>query len=104
MSLEAKIEALTHAVEALTEQLKANEKQTPNAKTKPIEKDETPKEASEPAVTVEDVQAVALEVIREDRSKKLAIKKLIASYDGAKVIADVDKSKLAELAEKIKGL
>ena len=111
MSLESKIENLTKAVEALTEQMAKSEplsvEADPNAvqskakKPKPEAelKDETPQ-----GPTVEELQDLAMSKVREDRSKKNAIKDLIASYDGAKVIGDVPSDKLADLGKKLEAL
>lgn len=100
MSLEAKIENLTKAVETLTEQLAKSQdvqidvsEQTVPAEVQKIEQAEGP--------SVEDLQALAMKKVREDRTKKAAIKELIGSYDGAKVIGEVPKGKLSELAKKL---
>lgn len=104
MSLEVRIEALTAAVEALTAQLSAAQN-TPavtveSAVAEQVEK----KEAADTGPTVEDLQAIAMSKVREDRAKKKAIKDLIASYNGAKVIGDIDKSQLGNLAEKLEAI
>lgn len=100
MSLEAKIENLTKAVEALTDQLaKSQEAQIEAAEqAAPAEKQDTEQPQGP---SVEDLQALAMKKVREDRTKKTAIKELIGSYDGAKVIGEVPQDKLTELAEKL---
>lgn len=51
----------------------------------------------------EDLQAMCLAMVREDRSKKVAIKSALAEYD-AKVMADVPEDKLAELKTALEAL
>lgn len=102
MSLEAKIEKLTVAVEALTAQLALTQTQ-PKTKV-PSEKAETTSAPKDEGPSVEDLQTLAMTIVRKDRTKKTPIKELIASYDGAKVIGEVPKDKLSELAEKMGAL
>ena len=51
----------------------------------------------------EDLQAMCLKMVREDRSKKASIKSALAVYD-AKVMADVPEDKLAELKTALEAL
>ncbi len=103
MSLESKIEALTLAVEALTAKLdtlaSATPASAPAAKAEPVE---LPAAVEAPAAqqgpSVADLQDLAMSKVREDRTKKTAIKELVASYGGAKVISDIPAAQLADFA------
>lgn len=109
MSLESKIENLTKAVEALTEQMAKSasvetEPEPVQSKAKKPKPEAAPKDETPQGPTVEELQDLAMSKVREDRSKKNAIKDLIASYDGAKVIGDVPSEKLADLGKKLEAL
>lgn len=109
MSLESKIENLTKAVEALTEQMAKSassetESKPVQSKAKKPKPEAEPKDETPQGPTVEELQDLAMSKVREDRSKKNAIKDLIASYDGAKVIGDVPSDKLADLGKKLEAL
>jgi hypothetical protein len=104
--LEAEIKKLTAAVEALTAQLAATQQDAPsappadNAKT---EQKAAPKvEKKKPdGPSIDELQEQAMAKVREDRKKKTAIKDLIASYGGAKIIAEIPSEDLPEFAEKL---
>jgi hypothetical protein len=103
MSLEAKIEELTKAIHALTEQMQNGAVPAVEQPREPQEPEQLD-EQSDDTPSVEDLQALAMTIVRKDRSKKNAIKDLIASFGGAKVIGDVPADKLPELAEKMGAL
>lgn len=121
MSLESKIETLTQAILALTEQLTTapaiiNTTQTDAEPEQPVDDvvDEKPKEKVakkkkakpapvevEPATapTVDDLQALCMEIVREDRDQTAKIKEAISSFGGAKTIKQVNASDLPALKE-----
>lgn len=125
MSLEAKIEKLTKAVELLTKTILERDvaelaqniieptvevmKEVVEAdvkKTNPRKAEQAPKEEkAEPSkeVTAEDVQAVCLAIVREDSTKKKAIVELLGEY-GAKTVGQVKTDKLPELKAKLGAL
>lgn len=125
MSLEAKIEKLTSAVELLTKAIlerdiaelaqniveptvEVTEEVVAESvkKTKAKKAEEAPKEEKfEPPkeVTAEDVQAVCLAIVREDSTKKKAIVDLLGEY-GAKTVGQVKSDKLPELKAKLETL
>jgi len=111
MSLEAKIEKLTAAVESLTERLHSMEAMVaipPSAPAEPSAPSRDDLEAaakegqakSEPQVTHEQVQQLCLKIVREDRSKKPKLKEILGQY-GASLVQDVPQEKLAELKAKL---
>lgn len=114
MSLEAKIEKLTNAVESLTERLHSmealvaippSEPQAPNRDDlEQAAKEESakakPEQKSEPAVTHEQVQQLCLKIVRDDRSKKPTLKQILGEY-GASLVQDVPEEKLPELKAKL---
>lgn len=120
MSLETEISKLTQAVIALTERLsvlegkaeqKTEHKQETKQETKPEAKAE-PKAETKPEPKVEaqepvDRQSIVdlcMSIVKADRSKGKAIKEVFASFDGAKVVGDVQDKDLASLKAKIEGL
>lgn len=64
---------------------------------------ELPKAETPKTVRREDLQAMCLGMVREDRSLKTKIKDTLAEY-GANVMADVPEDKLAELKGKLEKL
>ena len=112
MSLESKIDALTVALEALTARI--GQMPTPStapdvqpvatvatvAPATPIKK-QSAAPIKEELPSVDDLQAMAMAKVRKDRGTKTAIKDLIASYDGAKVISDIPPANRKEFAEKL---
>ena len=111
--LETKIEKLTKAIEALTAVIEAQQNQAEQPKNDVLltskeneqPKAERPKEETPPppAITHEEVKDLCLKISRADRSKKPAIKALIAEY-GATVVTQVAAESLAELKTKLEGL
>lgn len=114
MSLEAKIEKLTSTIEALIETLydvEANVAIPPSTpsrddlekaakeETAKVEVEETPAEQ----ISHEDVQQLCLKVVRQDRSKKPDLKRILSEY-GATLVADVPVEKLAELKAKLEAV
>ena len=115
MSLESKIDALTVALEALTARI-GQMPTTSATPAKPAKPADQPVATVEPATpikkqsaapikeelpSVDDLQAMAMAKVRKDRGTKTAIKDLIASYDGAKVISDIPPANRKEFAEKL---
>ena len=125
--LETKIEKLTKAIEALTAAIEAQQNQAEQPKNDVLltSKEDFIKEIGEvqkqqditpaskgikvktapppPAITHEEVKDLCLKISRADRSKKPAIKALIAEY-GATVVTQVAAESLAELKTKLEGL
>ena len=115
--LENKIDKLTKAIEALTAAIEAQQNQaeqpkndvslTGNQAEQPKNdvsltgNGETP--PSETPITHEEVKDLCLKISRADRSKKPAIKALIAEY-GATVVTQVAAESLAELKAKLEEL
>lgn len=115
MSLEAKIEKLTAAVESLTERLHSMEAMVaippsdpaPSEPESPAPKREQLAQAAkeeaekaEPEITHEQVQQLCLKIVRGDRSKKPKLKEILGEY-GANLVQDVPADKLAELKQKL---
>ena len=118
MSLESKIDALTVALEALTARIGQipTTSTTSSTSATPAKPDVQPVATVAPATpikkqsaapikeelpSVDDLQAMAMAKVRNDRGTKTAIKDLIASYDGAKVISDIPPANRKEFAEKL---
>ncbi len=123
--LETEIKKLTAAIEALTAVIEVQqnpqmespldepeqpnvEPMNPNAAHEALFKEvapkaEKPKAKTSPAITHEEVKELCLKISRADRSKKPAIKALIAEY-GANVVTQVATESLAELKAKLEGL
>ncbi len=116
--LTEEVRTLRHVMETLrnisADDAKALSEQTAKAKPKPapqpteaeIEAAVEEAKADAPKADTpkrEDLQAMCLAMVREDRSKKAAIKKALAVYD-AKVMADVPEDKLAELKTALEAL
>ena len=118
MSLESKIDALTVALEALTARIGQMPTTSATSATStapdvqpvatvatvepatPIKK-QSSAPIKEELPSVDDLQAMAMAKVRNDRGTKTAIKDLIASYDGAKVISDIPPANRKEFAEKL---
>lgn len=116
MSLETEISKLTQAVITLAERLSALEgkveqktehkqepKVEPKQESKPEAKPEPKVEAQEP-VDRQSIVDLCMSIVKADRSKGKAIKEVFASFDGAKVVGDVQDKDLASLKAKIEGL
>lgn len=113
MSLETKIEKLTNAIEELTKRLHAVEAATAipaQAEAPAVPTADKLEEAYEeenakakPAISHEEVQQLCLKIVREDRSKKTALKDVLAEY-GATLVADVPADKLEELKTKLESV
>lgn len=119
--LETKINDLTKAVIALTEQM-ASMQQTmvvtkPLTETKPtlvessepvatVEPEPTPEPTKEttPAITADDLRDMCLALTRSDRSNKEKIKTLMVDKYNAKVVRDIDPSKYSEFAAELESL
>lgn len=112
--LETKIDKLTKAIEALTAAIEAQQNQTEQPKNDvslPGNDDSegvTPTlpptlPPSETPITHEEVKDLCLKISRADRTKKPAIKALIAEY-GATVVTQVAAESLGELKAKLEGL
>ena len=101
--LENKIDKLTKAIEALTAAIEAqqNQAEQPKNDVSLTGNGETP--PSETLITHEEVKDLCLKISRADRSKKPAIKALIAEY-GATVVTQVAAESLAELKAKLEEL
>lgn len=118
MSLEVKIEALTAEVTALTQTIKSLLEIAASMPSNPLvgdlhrdadPKEETPvpktkkkkadvKEAPlDVAPTVEELQALCMEIVRADRSLGAEVKETIAGFGGAKTIKRVPESDLIAL-------
>lgn len=120
MSLEAKIEKLTAAVEMLTKVIVETDikrlEQVPGIETIEVQQvqdskpREVPKEAVEsaqddaPTPTVEDLQSLCMKLVRSDKANKQKIVELVSAYKGAKTIAQVPPEKLPELKTKLEQL
>ena len=104
--LETKIEKLTKAIEALTAVIEAQgvTVEQPKAEQPKAEqpKAEQPNEEA-PLITHEEVKQLCLQISRDDRSKKPAIKTLLGEY-GANTVLQVAAESLAELKTKLEGL
>ena len=104
--LETKIEKLTKAIEALTAVIEAQgvTVEQPKAEQPKAEqpKAEQPNEEA-PLITHEEVKQLCLQISRDDRSKKPAIKALLGEY-GANTVLQVAAESLAELKTKLEGL
>jgi erythromycin esterase-like protein len=96
--LESEIKKLTDAVQALTAQLAATHT-APAASVKAATEQADTTET--PAPSVDALQEQAMGKVREDRKNKTAIKNLIASYGGAKIIAEIPAADLPEFADKL---
>lgn len=99
MSLEQKIEELTHAVTALTEHLRGSTKLTTpvgkdNEAGKPAGKPKAEKPA-EPAITIEELKSLAAQV--KDRFDVATAKAIIKSAGKAEKTDQVDKANFAAL-------
>lgn len=115
MSLEAKIEKLTSAIESLIETLydvEASVAIPPSAPSRgeleqalePEQKQEVePEPTVEPEISHEDVQQLCLKVVRKDRNKKPDLKRILGEY-GATLVADVPTDKLSELKAKLEAV
>lgn len=121
MSLEAKIEALTKAVEALTAAMenapKADGGQAPSTapaakpepKAKPapkVEKEagQEPKGGDTEQPTAEELQDLCMTIVRSDRSKRDAVKEAIGSFGGAETLKEVPEKDLGALKAKLESL
>ena len=106
MSLEDKIEKLTKAIEELTAIALSRNSDTPNSSAPSGEHIESPNPVAEqndaPAIT--DLRDRVMAMVREDRTKKGAIKELIASYGGAKVIDEIPQKDLVGFAKRLGAL
>lgn len=122
MSLEAKIEELTKAVNTLTETILKSDigallkeqaanidsavEQTKSTKAKkkaepqPEPKDE-PTDNDTP--TVDEIKSLCMSIVRADKTKKQAILSALGEY-GAKTVDKVPTNKLAELKAKLEAL
>lgn len=108
MSLEAKIELLTKAVEALTAQLNIKQIQQPtdnDAKLgvanvekhfEPVTETTEIKPEVKTGMTREDLQSACLGLVRENPENKAKIKAILAEF-GAKIIADIPNDDLSKL-------
>lgn len=103
--LTEEVRTLRHVMETLrnisSDDAKALSEQTAKGKPTSVEMPseaeiEAAVEEAKNDIKREDLQAMCLAMVREDRSKKTAIKEALAVY-GAKVMADVPEDKLAEL-------
>ena len=109
MSLESKIDALTVALEALTARIGQMPTTSSAPDVQPVAtvapatpiKKQSAAPIKEELPSVDDLQAMAMAKVRKDRGTKTAIKDLIASYDGAKVISDIPPANRKEFAEKL---
>lgn len=97
--LESEIKKLTDAVQALTAQLAATQTAPADSPAATEQADTAPTET--PAPSVDALQEQAMGKVREDRKKKTAIKDLIASYGGAKIIAEIPAADLQQFADKL---
>ena len=106
--LETKIEELTMKLDAL---IAVVEELTVAMSEKPVEAPKvetalTPEPQPEPAkdLTHDDLQDLCMKIVREDRSKKEAIMKVIASFGGASTLKEVEARDLEALKVLLEGL
>lgn len=114
MSLETKIEQLTKAIEALTAQVTTiqmlnNIDPKPVAEIKPVkfaEKKEKVEQAEtvDTGITAESLRDMCLSIVRNDRSKRAAIKDLMRDEFNATVVDDIDAKDFAKFKQMLEAL
>ena len=119
MSLELEIKNLTEAVKELAKQLAAANLRavgreggdTPTPQPEPVKepvkaKPKKPVEVNpvEDAVSEQDLQGLCMKIVQADRSKGQTIKDMLAEYDGAKTIKQVNPDNYQVLKEALEGL
>lgn len=120
MSLETEIKALREAVVKLTETMqqavdpksdtkvvepKVEPKPEPKAEPKPKAKPKAePVISDTDEVTEQSLQALCMEIVQADRSKGHEIKALLATYNEAKTIKQVNPDQYAELKAKLEDI
>ena len=111
MSLELRIEELTKAVIALTERLGAIEttqvevtpQLQPQPQPQPQPQAETQADQSE-GITAESLRDMCLSIVRNDRSKRAAIKDLMRDEFNATVVDDIDAKDFAKFKQMLEAL
>ena len=113
--LETKIDKLTKAIEALTAVIEAQgvtveqpkveqpKVEQPKAEQPKVEQPKVEQPKVEQPITHDEVKQLCLQISRDDRSKKPAIKTLLGEY-GANTVLQVAAESLAELKTKLGGL
>lgn len=106
MSLEAKIEALTKAVEALTAAMeKGPIAAQPTIEADPAERPASVESKPEPEQPGrEELQDLCMTIVRSDRSKRDAVKEAIGSFGGAETLKEVPEKDLGALKAKLESL
>lgn len=98
--LTMKLDALIAVVEELTVAMSEKPVEAPKVETAP-----TPEPQPEPAnLTHDELQDLCMKIVREDRSKKEAIMKVIASFGGASTLKEVEARDLEALKVLLEGL
>lgn len=101
MSLETKIDNLIVAIEKMTATLeKLYEPATSEQKSDPA----TTSSAQAIIVSAEELQSLCTKIVRADRNKKNAILAVLAEYNGAKLIADIDVAYYPAINAKLEAL
>lgn len=107
MSLELRIEELTKAVIALTERLGAIEttqvEVKPQLQPQPQPQAEPQADQSE-GITAESLRDMCLSIVRNDRSKRAAIKDLMRDEFNATVVDDIDAKDFAKFKQMLEAL
>lgn len=106
MSLEAKIEALTKAVETLTAAMeKGPIAAQPTIGAEPAERPASVESKPEPEQPGrEGLQDLCMTIVRNDRGKRNVVKEAIASFGGAETLKDVPEKDLAALKAKLEAI
>ena len=100
--LRSAISTLTAAMQAAPVQ--QVEKKTKAEKPKDDAKTETASESKVAAVSRDDLQDLCMTIVRNDRSKKTAVKDAIAAFGNASTLKDVAESDLAALKASLEAL
>jgi len=100
--LRSAIATLTAAMQA--EPAQQVEKKTKAEKPKDDAKTETAQEPKAMAVSRDDLQDLCMTIVRNERSKKAAVKDAIAAFGGASTLKDVPESDLGALKASLEAL
>ena len=99
MNLEELLTALIAAIDANTAALIAKKSVAITNSQKP-----TPVHTPTEAVTAEDLQTLCTQIVRKDRTKKVKIVAVLAAYDNAKLISDIDDKSYPAIKVKLEAL